>query len=651
MRKMRALKFTAIFLTLFFLSCAAPGILRERRGNDDELDRLLHDLPSSDAYPDAKVLYVLDDVTIEVSGDGSYRAVHHTILKILKEAGKEYADVEIGFDSRTETAKILHAHTITPEGEIIPLDKNLVKVVTPYSSYPSYNHYKELTFTLPGVTVGSVIDYEILVEQRKPIIESQFSDSQTFQWLSPILLSRYKISIPMEMGLKYKILNPLRDFPAKPAILSEGGRKVYLWSFKNLPQLLEEDYMPPGKEVAFGVLVTTVDSWDDFFRWWGEKIKGKTEADQTIQEKVAELTKGLSRPEEKVEALFDYVKREIRYVSIGLGKTGYEPEPAPAVFRNKYGDCKDKSTLLISMLNVAGIPAYYVLIPTHGTRSLIRESSYPFQFNHCIVAIEKDGRYQFVDPVYEYYHARYLPKADQNRDVVIYKNNQPLFTRTNLGRPEDNTREEQHKIVIGEDGSIEGWLTSSGTGPMEASARRIFGDSTPTKIREVAQKTLSEMIPGSELLELRYRDPWNFKELFRVDMRYRASKYCKKAADLLIFEPPNVWPRCDAAGKKSRIHPLVFRTTSLDRRQIEFNVPDGYEVYHLPEPMDLENRYFEFHSNCRKEGNTISYHSEFRMKATKILPEEYPDYYSFCQALETDFSDQVVFRRNRRREF
>ncbi|MGQ9645412.1 MAG: hypothetical protein ACUVWO_02595 [Thermodesulfobacteriota bacterium] len=74
------------------------------------------------------------------------------------------------------------------------------------------------------------------------------------------------------------------------------------------------------------MLITTVDSWEDFSRWGRKKIERKTEPDEAIKGKVAELVKGLSTPQEKIEAVFDYVKREVRYVSIDLGKSGYEPE-------------------------------------------------------------------------------------------------------------------------------------------------------------------------------------------------------------------------------------------------------------------------------------------------------------------------------------
>ena len=207
--------------------------------------------------------------------------------------------------------------------------------------------------------------------------------------------------------------------------------------------------MPPADEVAFRILVTTMNSWEDFSNWWRKKIAGKTEPDESIKRKVAELTKNLSTSREKMEAIFDYVKGEIRYVFIDLGKSGYEPENAKQVFENKYGDCKDKSTLLISMFRIAGIPAYYVLIPTSSMGNLIKGFPYPFQFNHCIVAVKHEGKYHFIDPVAKNYRFDYFPDGDRNRDVLIFDDEKIVFDKTPLAKPEEDAYYSQSQIKIG----------------------------------------------------------------------------------------------------------------------------------------------------------------------------------------------------------
>jgi len=390
-----------------------------------------------------------------------------------------------------------------------------------------------------------------------------------------------------------------------------------------------------------------MNSWEEFSSWWRKKIEGKTEPDDAIKEKVAELTKDLSTPKEKIEALFDYVKREIRYVSIDFGKSGYEPQSAKKVFENKYGDCKDKSTLLISMLRVAGVSACYVLIPTTDIGNLIKDFPYPFQFDHCIVAIENEGGYHFLDPVAESYRFDYLPGNDRNRDVLIFNRQNNVFVRTSLAKPEENAYHSRSQIKIGSDGSIACETKQFGVGGREASLRSFFINNRPTRIEETLEERVDDISSGAKLLEYTYSNPLNFKERFEVKIKYKAQDYCKKAGGILIFDVPEIWKGCPAAGKNGRRYPVVVWNNSYSKDEVEFNVPEGYEVYHLPEPLEIKNEYLEFRSSYRQEGIKIIYEGEFLRKASRILSEKYTAYQTSCQGMEKSFNRSVLFQKKK----
>lgn len=118
----------------------------------------------------------------------------------------------------------------------------------------------------------------------------------------------------------------------------------------------------------------------------------------------------------------------------------------------------------------------------------------------------------------------------------------------------------------------------------------------------------------------------------------------KKAGDILIFDVPEIWKSCPATGKKDRRYPIVVSNNSYSKDEVEFNVPGGYEVYHLPEAIGIKNQYFEFRSSYRKEGGKIIYQGEFATKALRITPEEYPAYYKSCQVMEKSFNRSVLFK-------
>lgn len=638
----------AVFLIplLLFSSCSLNH-LRPGDPINDEVSNLIRNLPPAESYPDADILVILDERIVEAFEDGRSTKTSRMVFKVMKERGKDYADIDIGYNSRIATASIVYARTITPGGEVLPLRKNATKVITPFEKYPSYSDYKKLVFSMPGVTLGSIVDYKVVIQEKKPTMEGIFSSRWIFQGTNPVLLSRYEVIVPKDMKLKYYPVSPLKDVPLSPVTMQQGDKKTYLWEYKNIPQILGEESMPPWDEVAFGILLTNLDSWEGFSSWYREKKKGKTEPDRAIKEKVAELTKDLSAPKEKVEALFNYVKRQIRYVNIDLGKSGYEPASAPEVFKNKYGDCKDKSTLLISMLKCAGIPAYYVAIPTDKVGNWIRYFPYPFQFNHCIVALEKEEEYSFIDPVAENYPLDYLPESDQNRDVLIFQDQKTIIARTPLARPEEKVHYTQYRINVGADGSILAEGKWFGLGGGEAYFRSLFADLTPTEMREVVEESVNKVFPGAKLLECTHSDGNNCKEDFVVKIRLYAEDYCKKAKDFLLFTLPEVGEGCGDAGKKDRRYPIVSGTNSCNKKEVEFNIPEGHEVYHLPESVEIANPYFEFRSDYRREGEKVIYKEEFVKKAIRIMPENYPAYNRLCQEMGKNSKKEVLFRKEK----
>jgi hypothetical protein len=297
------------------------------------------------------------------------------------------------------------------------------------------------------------------------------------------------------------------------------------------------------------------------------------------------------------------------------------------------------------MLRVAGIPAYYVLIPTTHIGNLIKDFPYPFQFDHCIVVTENKGGYHFLDPVGESHRFDSLLGMDQNRDVLIFKDKEIVFANTPLAKPEEKAYHSQSQIKIGSDGSIESQVKIFGAGDREASLRSFFINTRPTKIKEALEERVDDISSGARLLTYTHSNPLNFKERFEVKIKYNAQDYCKKAGGILIFDVPEIWKGCPATAKKERRYPIVVWNNSYNKDEVEFNVPEGYEVYHLPESIEIRNQYYEFRSSYRQEGDKIFYQGELIRKALRITPEEYTSYKNCCFGMEKSFNRSVVFMK------
>ena len=115
----------------------------------------------------------------------------------------------------------------------------------------------------------------------------------------------------------------------------------------------------------------------------------------------------------------------------------------------------------------------------------------------------------------------------------------------------------------------------------------------------------------------------------------------------MMFDLPEIEKGCPATGKQGRRHPIIIWNNSYGKDEVRFNVPDGYEVYYLPEATEIRNQYFEFQQSYRQEGQRIFYQGEFVRKAARISPEEFASYQKYCQTVGKSFNQSVLFRKKR----
>ena len=138
------------------------------------------------------------------------------------------------------------------------------------------------------------------------------------------------------------------------------------------------------------IQLTTFVSWEQIGRWYAGLEKDRRAPSPEVRAKAEELTKGLNNDLDKVQALYDFVAKNFRYVSLSLGVGRYQPHSAGDVLHNQYGDCKDKHTLLASLLEAEGMHASSVLI--NSSRKLDVDVPSPSQFDHVITMLPMGQR-------------------------------------------------------------------------------------------------------------------------------------------------------------------------------------------------------------------------------------------------------------------
>src|SRR6202043_3322594 len=222
-----------------------------------------------------------------------------------------------------------------------------------------------------------------------------------------------------------------------------------------------------------------VRSWEEAGRAYHPLFTTAEKPGTDISAQVEKLSAGKSEVVSKIDALYTYVSREIRYVAVEIGIGGYQPHPAPDVYKYKYGDCKDKATLLLTMLNDIGLRAYPALVGTRGDIEADPKAPTLATFDHMIVAlpvpaslrpaVEKFPAYDsqnqilWIDPTSETDPLGELPEMDQGVFALIAYPERGDLQRIPQPPPEQN----------GSEFAVNVHLQSDGTGAADVDAKYL----------------------------------------------------------------------------------------------------------------------------------------------------------------------------------
>ena len=244
---------------------------------------------------------------------------------------------------------------------------------------PIYTDLRQKHITVPGLRPGDTLEYRIVWNIHSALTQNHFWVEHDFITRGPIVLDdTLTVDIPAASKVKLKT-----EPGYEPTIKEEKDRRIYAWKHANLKKASDEDEKEKDKdeeeeveekdpdEIRPAVQMTTFQSWDEVGKWYAGLQSDRVVPDEKIKLKAEEIIKGRATEKEKVTALYEYVAKNFRYVSLSLGQGRYQPHAAAEVMSNQYGDCKDKHTLLASMLaKQLGIPKVITRVSRAQNRRL-----------------------------------------------------------------------------------------------------------------------------------------------------------------------------------------------------------------------------------------------------------------------------------------
>lgn len=504
-------------------------------------------------------------------------------IKLLTDKGKELVEVYIPFISGVETIYVNYAYTIKSSGEVV--DATEYGIQNFAQSYPDYTAFRFFSMTLPSLQKGSILEYQILIASPHPKAEGMFLDHYTPRYLLPQIKSSYILNVLNTMNVKYLQLNTKVDVKEKP--LGED-RTVYEFTSAEHAGIDVEPAMPSPREVLGEVVISTVSSWDDIAQWWMNLIKDKFEVTPEIQAYVDDLLKGATNNKEKIRRIYTDVSKNNRYVGLDFGSSVYEPADAASVFKNKYGDCKDQSMLLLAMLKAAGISAHTALASSGFGLRVQKDIPTLNEFNHVIVVAEDTDQKYFLDPTLKTYSLGVLPPWLENRYLLHIKDNKAFFEFVPLSGYKTNQTISDIDLNLDENLNVKGSMNVQWTGQKNGDIRwYLYQLESDKQKEEFVDAVLKGVYPYAlrDSYELQFED--DFDKPFSLTINFHMDNWLLEAGGgnylLHMFGGSIQVPDFVA---KNRVFPVLLNSTDLQTVRIKLKIPGRFDV-EIPPPFDL----------------------------------------------------------------
>jgi len=642
-------KYTLNLITIVILTAVLAFSGSVSHAGPKPAEDVLENAPERSAYPNSDAVIMLDKGVVSVKKNANKSVTVSTRVKVFNKEGRQkFGEVKIPYIAGSGQPKLHYIRTITPEGKVLKPDKDAIRDVTPakLQDYPMYSDVKNKVISMPGLTNGAIIDYSYTLTPERSFLKEDFSSNWLLRSKQPVMNSHYQITYPADMGVEWTSFGA----DLSPSVNEEDGQKTLTWENSDLPKITEQPGMPPVSRISDRILVTSVDSWEYYASEFWELAKGRAEANAAIRKKAKELTQGLKTDEEKIQAVYNYVATKIRYVAIELGRGKIQPHKASEVFRNKYGDCKDKATLMVSMLDVVGIEAHPVLILSGLNAKTDFEEPPPAKgMNHAIVAVETDDGLDLMDPTCDVCPYDYLPDNDRGKKAlaIVPKDGEvKKVVETDRFDPADSKVNVSQKVTIDKKGNLDTSIEISHTGYNSYSLKSFLESYSKVRRKQVYRGVLSQLESGAILEDFETSNLEDVDRRLKLKLAYKKDGFADSLGDSLIFQtPPTLripldrnFDRAVSLTAEERKYPVQLVPATFVQ-QTEISVPQESKVV-LPEGVSVETKWASYESSYSQTNGKVVVTRKFTKKASEVPVEGYGEFQNLINQMSKDRSSK-----------
>jgi len=585
--------------------------------------------------------------------DYPYTVLEDLTVKTVFEngLGTEFRQVAVQIQDR-EGARRFRTHAFQYDPDTQHVDLRLARVyrkdgrqlesVRTYEQqlgepwYRLYYDTRAVQVVFPDLEPGDVVEVRYRIDDvaHRNLFADYFGDLHLWQDYVPVANKRYVLITPNSREF---FRNPPEQRGVQHVSSVQGKWRVDQYSWADVPALLAEERMPGITEESPYLHVSTYRTWQDVGRWYWGLIRDQLYADESLKRTVAELVAGKKNTREKVVSIHDWVVSHTRYVGLEFGIHGFLPYRVPLIVQRGFGDCKDKASLMYTMLREAGIDARIVLVRTRRNGAINSAPASLAVFDHAITYVPELDLY--LDGTAEHSGTAELPSEDQGVMVLLVGPDGAELRTTPVLPAEHNRRTRGLSIALESDGSarVEGREEVVGS---DAADYRQYYESEGTRA-ERFERSLGAIYPGVELISQSFDSLRELESPVRYAYNIRVPRFARIDGTSLQVAPSVLSDLLrNLARAPTRQQPLDLGSPNTYVEERSFIAPKGMRWSTVPVSAEATSEFGRLRLQYAAGGGALSVRTEFVLTRARVAPSEYPAFRKWVDA-----ADQLLRQR------
>lgn len=607
-------------------------------------------------YPDEYSVKLLDEKNIDISLKNGEVLITQDIIeeKLYLDVAATYQSKEsINYSTFFEVESVEAASMIYENGKYNEIEvKDFITKDEMNQSF--YDDSKSINFIYPNLQSDSKSRLRYTEKVKNP----RFLGSFYFADFYPTVKSKLTISVDKEISLKFKEINT-NGYAINFSESEKRGKRIYSWESQNIDKF-DLDPGAPNYRNTLPHLIPMITAYEtkeekvkvlgevaDLYGWYYSLVKdiNKSEADQELQKIVYDLTKDKQTNLEKVKAIYYWVQENIKYIAFEYALGGFVPRQANDVFNKKFGDCKDNSSILQEMLEIAGLKGNLTWIGTRSIPYKYKDVPTPAADNHMILTyIEEDSVY-YLDATGRYIPIELPTPFIQGKEALVSINEKEFqIKEVPIIESKKNAILDSISIEV-KDQTIKG----KGTLQLSGYSKIDFFSTLERQKNESDLKNIytRELRKGNNkflIEDFNEVHKYDYDNDFKIEYSFNIQDYITQLDDETYINLNLNRELSELKVKEDRKTAKEYRYKSYLKYVTTLEIPANKIVTYIPKNFSISNDFFTCSIKYTKQNDTIFYELEIDQNFILLDIQQQKQLNTMIKKVEKNFKEVIILK-------